>query len=209
MIDLEKKINIKELIKENTHKFLGVSIEELNKSISDRLTQNPLISFEIDTSLDFKKAKKKFKRGYIKRLLNFNMGNVSLVSKIAKVDRRSVHRLVKNIELKKIRKDLLKPYTMKQESVNEVIESVLSDFRSVVHPIKFKKIYDNISTISDSLLKELPSEEMNLKEAEKEFEKRFLIKAFNECNNNIALTAKKIKLRYETLYRKLKHYNVL
>lgn len=208
MIDLEKKVNIKELIKETTKKFLGVSIEELNKTIADKLTKDPLVGFEINTSLSFKKAKKKFKEEYLKRLLNLNLGNVSLVSKIAKIDRRSIHRLVHNKDLKKIRKELVKPYATKQESVSNIIEHALSDFKSVVHPSKLKKIYEHIPSISDSLLKELPFEEISLKEAEKEFEKRFLIKAFNECKN-ISVMAKKIKLRYETLYRKLKRYNII
>lgn len=208
MIDLEKKINIKNIIKETTKKFLGISIEELNKSIADKLTK-PMISIEVNTSLSFKKQKKKFKKEYLKRLLNLNRGNVSLVSEIAKIDRRSIHRLLNNKDIRNIRKDLIKPYSIKQKSVNKVIENALFDFKSTVHPSKFKKIYEQIPSISDSLLKELPSEEMSLKEAEKEFEFRYLTKAFNENQNNISITAKKIKLRYETLFRKLKKYKII
>ena len=54
---IRKKIN--PLVEEAMQKFLGVSISELNKDISQKLTKNPLIEFEVDTRIPFKEAKLK------------------------------------------------------------------------------------------------------------------------------------------------------
>jgi DNA-binding NtrC family response regulator len=43
-----------------------------------------------------------------------------------------------------------------------------------------------------------------LKDAEEEFEKRFIVKALEENNFNVSKTSRKIGLRYETLHRKMK-----
>ena len=42
-----------------------------------------------------------------------------------------------------------------------------------------------------------------------EFEKRYLQKALIENNHNIAIVARKIKLRYETLHRKLRSLGLI
>lgn len=201
---MKEKIN--PMIESSLHKFLGVTINELNEDISDSIESNPLISFNINTSLSFKTAKKLFKKQYLQALIRNHYGNISDVAKIAKIDRRSVHRAI--IELKidvaKVRKELLRPDYYKKEAIGGIFKTTLDHYRGVIHPDKLKKMYKEVPTITKDIVKELPTEELSFKEAEKEFERQYLQKALKQNDWNISKTAKKIKLRFETLHRKIK-----
>jgi len=213
--DLEKVVAkklkyIEPMIEATMRRFLGVRISELSEDISEKLRTNPILSFDIDPKLKFKKAKRLFKSWFLHRLLEKNYGNISKVARVANVDRRSVHRIVKQAKIKidSIRKHMYKPDYYKQEAVSEVIEDVLEKYKEVIHPTKLEKVYKNVNAISKDILKELPEDEITLKDAEEEFEKQFLIRALIENNRNIKETAKKIGLRYETLIRKMKRYGI-
>ena len=86
---LEKvmKTKVEPLVEEAMHKFLGVTVSEISDDISDKIEKNPLITYEINTSLGFKAAKKLFKREFLKRLLQSHLGNVSLVATITGMDK--------------------------------------------------------------------------------------------------------------------------
>ena len=90
--DLEKvlKKKIKPIIDEATHRFLGVTIGELGKDITDSIEKNPLLSYEIDTSISFKEAKNKFKKQFLAKQIQTHYGNVSALAKALEVDRRSM-----------------------------------------------------------------------------------------------------------------------
>ena len=68
-LDKVIKERVEPLVNEAMHRFLGVTITEIPGEISDKIEKNPLISYEIDTSLEFKTAKKLFKREFLKRVL--------------------------------------------------------------------------------------------------------------------------------------------
>ncbi|MBT7903693.1 hypothetical protein HN587_07555 [Candidatus Woesearchaeota archaeon] len=201
---LSKKI--KPAVEITMQRFLGVSIEELNQDISEKLFRNPLVEFDIDTSKKFKQAKKDFKNQFLRRMLRVSYGNVSEVAKKIGVDRRSIHRLVKDagIDVSKIREDMIKPYEIKQKAVSNVIEDVLDNYKSVLHPIKLKEVYQNVDELSKDILDDIPIRNFSLKDAEKEFEIQFFQKVLKESEGNLTLIAKKVGLRYETLLRKLK-----
>ncbi len=211
--NIDKVINdkLKELVTTATSKFLGVKVQELNKDISSKLTQSSLVGVDINTDLDFKQAKKRFKRDYLKKLLQLKLGNISEVARLTKTNRRSVHRLINefDIDVNKIKKDLLKPYNLKVDAVSHAIEEVLDDYKQVIHPEKLEDMYNNVEHISEDIIKELPEQPLSLKDAEQEFEKRYLLKVLTENNHNISLTAKSIGLRYETLHRKLKSLGLI
>ena len=126
------------IIKDKTSTILGLDINKLNNDISSILEKGPIMDFEIDTNLKFKEAKKKFKRAYLKRVLMLNLGNISETAKVAESDRRSIHRLIKNlkIDLKKIKKELAKPYEIKKTSMNYAIEKILDNYKEIIHPKK-------------------------------------------------------------------------
>ncbi len=197
---------LKQQISTLTSKVLGVHIDELASDLTAKLTQSSLMGILIDTALPFKEAKKQFKRDYVRKLLQLNLGNISEVAKVTKTDRRSIHRLIAEfrIDVHQIKKDLLRPYDLNVSAVGHVIEGVLDQYKTVLHPEKLDALYKNVAGLSEDLVKELPQTPLSLKDAELEFEKEYLQKVLHTYNHNISLTAKTIGLRYETLYRKLK-----
>jgi len=211
--NLEKvmKERINPMIQESLHKFLGVTINELNRELSDRIESNPLISFDINTSLSFKAAKKLFKKQFLQNLIRNHYGNVTEVARIAGIDRRSVHRAV--IELKinitKVRKELLRPDYYKKEAIDDIFRRTLDQYKEVIHPEKLREVYKGVPSLTSDIVKELPAAEMTLKEAEMEFERQYLKKALDENSWNISLTSRKIKLRFETLHRKIKKLGII
>lgn len=206
--DLEKvvKSRVKPIIDGAMQKFIGARIVELESDISDSLAKNPLFEVEIDTSLKFKKAKDNFKRSYISKLLQTHLGNISKVADVLGIDRRSIHRLIKSlkINIEKIRKNLLSKEYAQEEAVKDVIESALGEYKQVINPERLKKMYEEVPKLSKDIMKELPKMPPTLKEAEEDFERRFIVRALKENKFNVSKTARKIGLRYETLHRKMK-----
>lgn len=204
---LEKLIDvkIKPLIEEAMHKSLGVTVSEIEQDISDKLKKYSLLEFEIDTKLSFKEAKRRFKRQYIARLLQLNFGNIAEVARIAQVDRRSIHRLVaQGIDVQKFREALLRSEYIKQTAVQNIIQESLEHYKGALNQEKYQALYKQAPSISKDIIKEIPETPSTLKDAEREFEKRFFEKALLENYGNISKTARKIGLRFETLHRKLK-----
>lgn len=210
--NLEKvmKEKINPMIQHSLHKFLGVTISELNKDLSDKIETNPLLSFDINTNLSFKAAKKMFKKQYLQSLIRNHYGNISDVAKAAKIDRRSVHRAIieLKIDVKKVRKELLRPDYYKKEAIGGIFRSTLDTYKGVIHPEKLQKVYKEVNTLTKDIVKELPTDELSFKEAEREFERQYLKKALDENDWNISKTARKIKLRFETLHRKIKSLGI-
>jgi DNA-binding NtrC family response regulator len=205
--ELEKimKGRIKPIIDSAMQKFIGARVVEIETDISDRLA-NPLLEFEIDTARGFKKSKEMFKKSYVSKLLQTHLGNISKVADILGVDRRSIHRLIKSLKINvdKIRDNLLSEQYAREEEVKDIIEETLGDYKGIISPEKLRKMYAGVPEISKDIIKELPKSPLSLKEAEEEFEKRFIVKALKENKFNISKTARKIGLRYETLHRKMK-----
>ncbi|PIN87269.1 hypothetical protein COV19_00095 [Candidatus Woesearchaeota archaeon CG10_big_fil_rev_8_21_14_0_10_44_13] len=206
----EEKKHVKPIVDEALHKGFGITIDEMTRDISEKLERSPLLRFDIDTRVPFKKAKKEFIKRYLQKLLETNYGNVSEAAKVADVDRRSVHRVVKSgkIAVGKIRKDMPRAYDVKHIAISSIIEDVLGNYKTVIHPTKLNEMYRNISDVSREILDAMPEKQLTLKEAEEEFEKEFIRKVLEEYNGNVTRAAKKIKLRYETLLRKVKRYGL-
>ena len=196
---------IKPLLAEAMHQNLGITIQELESDISDRLKKNSL-HFPIDIKLKFKEAKRRFKQLYIQNLLKKNLGNIEQVAKIAAVDRRSIHRIVAEMKLdvQQLREQIDKREYFKQSAVQDIIQESLQNYKSAIHPKRYENLYKKAPQLSKDILKELPDIPEELKVAEQEFEKSYLSQALKENNNNITRTAQKIGLRFETLHRKMK-----
>ena len=205
------KKKVKPIIDTAMQKFIGITINEINKDISEKLEKSPLIDFEIDTKIKFKEAKKIFKKAYLKKLLQINFGNISQVARAADLDRRSIHRIIKksDINVGKIREEMIRPYEIKQSAVSSIIEDVLGHYKEVIHPEKLEKVYEDVPKISKEILNNLPEKPLTLKEAEEEFEREYFKKALEENGFNVTVAAKKIGLRYETLHRKAKKLGVV
>ncbi len=204
---LEKVISdrVQPILDDAMVKYLGVTIREINADISDKLLKNPLFEFEVNTRLPYRKAKEEFRKIYLARLLRLNFGNVSAVAAIAGIDRRSIHRLIKRYALRpdQHRKDMLSGQYIKAEAVHTIIEQTIDQYRDVLRPERLQALYSNLDGISREIIKELPEEPLTLKEAEKEFQRRYLIKVMQE-ERVTSRAAKRLGIRYETLHRKLK-----
>lgn len=211
--DLEKVVRkkVQPIVESSLHKLLGVTIGELNQDITEKLEKNTLLDVVIDTNVPFKQAKQHFKRRYIKKLLQLNYGNVSEVARVADIDRRSVHRFVKkgDIDVRNIRKEMTRAYEIKQAAVGIIIHDVLEQYKGVLHPEKLDEAYHHVHDVTKDIINYLPEQLQPLKEAEEEFEREYFKKALAENNANISKTAKKVGLRYETLYRKAKRLGIL
>lgn len=205
--DLEKVIDarIRPLLDKAMHQYLGMTVSEIESELSDKLKKTPFFDFEILTSVSFKKAKKMFVKQYLTRLARMHCGNVAEIAAIAGIDRRSVHRLVNELRVNvhECRSDGQFEY-VKKSAVEGIIKEVITPYKSSINPSKFKAWYKQAPSLSADIVKELPDSDLNLKDAEREFEKRYLAQALEENNGNISATARKIGLRFETLHRKLK-----
>ena len=201
---LEKKV--KPVVEGLTTKFLGVNIHKISEDITTKLNKSTIENIPIDTHLPYKEAKKKFKHDYLEKVLRLKLGNISEAAKSTDTTRRSIHRLIQDldIDVKKIKKELVKPYEIKKMDVSTVIEHVLENYKEIIHPKKLEEMYKNVAVLSDDILKNLPEMPITLKEAEHEFEKEYLKRVLAEHHGNISATARKIGLRYETLHRKIK-----
>ena len=202
---------VKPLLEEAMHKSLGITIQELQSDISDRLKKSALLDVPIDTKMRFKEAKRRFKQRYISGLLKQNLGNIETVAKIAAVDRPSIHPIVAQMKLdvKQLREQIDKKDYFKQATVQDIIQGSLETYKSALHPKRYDALYREAPQLSKDILRELPEIPEELKIAEQEFEKVFISRALTENNNNISKTARKIGLRFETLHRKIKKLELL
>jgi DNA-binding NtrC family response regulator len=209
---LEKSLKekIEPMLDESMHDMLGVTINEFGRDITDKIEKSPLIAYDIDTSLSFKAAKKLFKKQFLTRMLQNNYGNISLVAKITGLNRRSIHRAIKElrINVKRTRKEMVKADYYRKEAVDGILKETLDNYRRVIRPSRLEKMYRNVDKISGDIVKELPTIEMTWDDAEREFEKTFIKKALKENKENVSKTAAKIGLRYETLHRKIKKLGI-
>lgn len=197
---------VKPLLDQAMKDYLGITVNEIEADISDKLLKSPLLDVEIDIKVPFKEAKNRFKQTYLLKLLKHKYGNVSMVAKIADVDRRSVHRLVKKfgIDVHGMRQEMAKVAYLKELRVTDIIEETLDSYHQVINAERMADFYQNVPQLSKHIIKELPDNYLTLKEATEEFERQYLARALEENKGNISKTAKAIKLRFETLHRKLK-----
>ena len=90
--DLEAtlKEKVTPLLEDSIERNLGITLPQLGSDITDRLV-NSHLNIYIHARLPFEKAKKLFKKEFLKRELEFHVGNVSRLAKILGIDRRSLH----------------------------------------------------------------------------------------------------------------------
>ncbi|PIN75450.1 hypothetical protein COV17_03865 [Candidatus Woesearchaeota archaeon CG10_big_fil_rev_8_21_14_0_10_36_11] len=202
--DLEETIKGKvvPLLEETMEKNLGVNIPKIESDITDKL-QNPHLDIYIPFNLHFKDAKKSFKKEFIKQELGAHLGNISELAKVLGLDRRSIHRTIKklNISIDKVRVHM--KHT-EEDIIDKTIRSTLAEYKEIIHPQKMERMYEDVPTLSRNIAKFLPHKDFTWKEAENEFEKRFLSKALQDSQGNVAKAAAKVDIRVETLHRKIK-----
>ncbi len=205
---LEKvvKEKIEPIIIETTKQAIGITVEELNKTLIDKIATTPWTILNVNTSLPYKKAKKLFRKMFFTHLIETHYGNVSDVAKITGIDRRTIHRIIKElgIDVLQIRGHLLNPDHYVKIALDTTVKEAVDQYKPILNPERIEKIYKDLPRLESEVLAHLPKTEMTYKEAEEEFDKQYLSKVLKQNNFNVSLTARKIGLQYETLHRKLK-----
>ena len=208
--DLERvvKERIEPLLEEAMQKFLGVTIREVERDITEKIGGERLIGLAVRADLPFKEAKRLFKKEFLERTLKTHYGNVSEVADILGLDRRSIHRDLKTlgVDMKKVREKVYKAGYFEKEAVDNVIRKVLEQYKQSIRPERLEKMYEYVPELSESIVHLLPLQ-TSWKEAEHEFEKRYL-KAVLARYTTVSGTARAIGLRYETLLRKMKKFGM-
>jgi DNA-binding NtrC family response regulator len=194
-------------------KNLGLHIPKLETDLTDKLL-HPSLDIYVSPGLNFREAKKCFRKEFLKRELRFHRGNISQLSRSLGIDRRSVHRTIKDLEIDLLGfrhgvedsdKDNDKHEDKHhQEQVHHYLRSVLDNYKEIIHPQKIEQLYQDLPSLSSSISKFLPRNRLTWKEAEKEFEKLFLGDILKEFSGNIAKAANRLEIRVETLHRKAK-----
>ena len=206
--DLEVVVEqrIRPILDEASEKYLGLSIAKLSDDITSRLRSSALLDIEVDLTLPYREAKRKFRKSFLTKVLLLKLGNISEVARVTGQDRRSIHRLIKSlhINIRKIKKDLIRPYDVQVVRVNSIIEHVLDEYKSIIHPDRLTELYSNVGGISEEITKELPVPSLTFRQAQREFAKRYFEGALRQNSGNVPGTAKAIGLRQETLSRKLR-----
>ncbi len=203
--DLEAtlKEKISPLLGETMERSWGITIPQLESDITDRL-RNPQLQLYIPTTATFREAKQLFRSEFIRNELRLHRGNISQLAKNLDVDRRSIHRAIKELEIdmEKVRRLSEKEY--REQLVDQTIRSALDQYRQLIQPEQLEKLYEQVPRLSRNIAKVLPHHDLKLKDAEEEFERQFLSQALRDNDNHVAKTAGKIDLRAETLHRKIR-----
>jgi DNA-binding NtrC family response regulator len=204
--NLEKvvKDKIEPLLEEAMQRFLGVTIRELENDITEKIEHNKLVGILVRTDLPFKAAKKEFKKEFLMRTIQTHYGNISEVADIVGLDRRSIHRDLKslNVDVKKLREKLYKPKYFEKEAVDQMLRKTLEQYKSVIRSEKLGQMVEYVPELSEQIVNILPDKTLRWKDAEREFERVYLTSVLKENNNDVRKAAQRIGIRYETLLRK-------
>ena len=210
--DLETalKEKVEPLLEETMEKHWGITIPKIEADISDKLKQGKL-SIYIPVGMDFNNSKKKIKKEFFKKEIQTHKGNISQLAKVLNIDRRSIHRTIKDldIDVKELRSKPMSDTQYQEEMVSQTIKSTFEQYKEILQPEKIEKVYEDLKDLSRNIARSLPKEDLTWKDAEKEFEKQFLEQALLENSWNISQTAKQIKIRAETLHRKIKKLGLI
>jgi len=205
--DLEDTIKekVNPLLEETMEKSWGVTIPKLETDITSKLKESSL-NIYIPLGKDFSESKKQFKKEFLKQELRLHLGNISQLAKVLDMDRRSIHRAIKDfhIDMDDVRQHEETPEQFQEEVVDKKIRTSLEQYTGLIQAEKMQDFYKELPRLSRNIAKFLPKPEMTWKEAEEEFERQFLKRSLEEQSNNITKTAKKINIRVETLHRKIK-----
>jgi len=106
--------------------------------------------------------------------------------------------------IRELRIEKKSPQENKEAIVDQTIRSTLEQYKEIIRPQQMEKMYEEVKSLSRNIAKFLPHHDLTWKEAEREFEKQFLLHALEDNNWKIAQTADKIGIRAETLHRKIK-----
>jgi transcriptional regulator of acetoin/glycerol metabolism len=202
---IKKKIS--PLIEKSMEKNWGVVIPKVGEDISDKLKErknHPYIRFDCN----YQNAKALFKKDFLLKELTKHDGNISQLAKFIGLNRRSIHRSIKELGITFNKNKSKKEGEKSEETdINQVIKDTIDQYKTLIQDDKIEKMYDDLPYLSKDIAKTIPHKEMTWKQAEKIFEIEYLTHHLKK-NKNIKQLAIKIGLRSETVSRKLKRLNI-
>src|SRR3989344_299179 len=193
------------LLEETMEKSWGVYVPQVQSDITDKLQNNLPTKFYIPMADSFQEAKKKFKSEFLKNQLHLHSGNISQLAKFVGLDRRSIHRAIRKLDLsvEETRRDVRLTAPYQEKIIDETIRFALEGYKDIIQPQKMEKIYQEVPALSRHLAKLLPHHHLTWKQAEWEFEKQFLYQSLKEYHWKVTETARQLKIQPETLHRKI------
>ena len=192
------------LLEETMEKSWGIYVPQVQSDLTDKLQHQLPLKFYVPTASSFQEAKRKFKSEFLKNQLHLHNGNISQLAKFIGIDRRSVHRAIRGLDLQldEVRREH-NAGSPQEKIINQTIRFTLEGYKDIIQPQKMEKMYQEVPTLSRNLAKILPHNGLTWKQAEREFEKQFLSQSLQEYHWKVAETARKLNLRPETLHRKI------
>ena len=132
------------------------------------------------------------------------------MAKLLGLDRRSIHRAIKGlaIDVKEVREQPEDEESYQSSQIDKTIRATLDQYKEIIHPQKMEKMYQELPHLTRNIARFLPLPELTWKEAEKEFEKQFLEQALENAEFKVGAAAAKLRLRAETLHRKIKKLGI-
>lgn len=193
------------LLEETMEKSWGIYIPQVQSDITDRLQTNLPVKFYISLASSFQDAKRRFKFEFLKNQLHLHDGNISQLAQFVGLDRRSVHRAIKRLDLhlEDVRREAHHGSSFQEKMIDQTIRFALEEYKDIIQPQKMEKMYQEVPILSRHLAKLLPHNHLTWKQAEREFEKQFLSQALVEHKGKIAETARRLQIQPETLHRKI------
>ena len=206
--DLERiprrKTEMTPTVEKAIESLLGLSVPQIRDDISNRLVEGNL-DFPIDLSLGFKKAKEQFKKEFLLKVLRFHNGNVAESARVAQLDRRAMHRLIKKfkISVEALRQQ---PYFFRDEKKDKYVRDVIAEVLENYDITRGR--YEVDADTAQRISRELPEFRLSYDDALVLFEKEFIQKALQRYPSQKE-AAEAVGLRYETLHKKAKEYALL
>ncbi len=193
------------LLEETMEKSWGIYVPQVQSDITDKLQSQLPVQFYIPAASSFQEAKRKFKLDFLQSQLQLHRGNVSQLARFIGLDRRSVHRAIKELDVQiyTIRREPQVSYSSQEKMINQTIRFALAGYKDIIQPQKMEKLYQEVPSLSRNLAKIIPHHHLTWKQAECEFEKQFLSQALQDSSWKIAETARQLKIQPETLHRKI------
>ena len=194
---------VRPFIHDSIEKTWGLAIPKLEDDITSKLAKEQT-TIPIQFSLSYSDALNAFKKEFFERELRKH-NNISFLANLLGVSRRSVHRSIKELEIKvpKKTKEEQKNYFKEQEIYKSIRETLL-EYRSLFREEKMTELYNTLPNLSKTLAQELPEKQASTwKIAKRDFETRYL-RHHISLGDKLKVVAKKIGMRAESLSRKLK-----
>ena len=193
------------LLEETMEKSWGIYVPQVQSDITDKLHHQLPLKFYISAISSFQEAKQKFKSEFLKNQLFLHKGNVSQLAKFIGLDRRSVHRAIKGLDLRidDLRREQQTASSHQERMIDQTIRFALEGYKEIIQPQKMEKMYQEVPALSRHLVKILPHNNLTWKQAEREFEKQLLSQSLQKYHWKVAEAARKLDLQPETLHRKI------